>query len=67
MVSIDSRLAGSMKLHEHFGLAGMGRQLVAPGHQLAHHDFAIDEVLGTTQADETDFQARIQTGKMPSG
>jgi hypothetical protein len=31
---------------------------------LTHHDFAIDEILGTTQADETDFQARIQWGEM---
>ncbi len=53
--------------HQHVGVAGMRRQLVAAGHQLAHHDFAIDEVFGTTQADETDFQARTQMEEMHSG
>ena len=36
--------------------SGMRRQLVAAGHKLAHHDFAIDQVLGTAQTDKTDFQ-----------
>ena len=45
----------------------MGRQLVASGHKLAHHDFTIYEVFGATQTDKTDFQAYIQTsGVLPS-
>ena len=42
--------------HQHVGLVGMRRQLVPAGHKLAHHDFAIHEVLGTAQTDKTDFQ-----------
>ena len=41
------------------GLVGMVRQLVASGDELTHHDFTIDEVFGTAQTDETDFQACI--------
>ena len=42
--------------HQDVGLIGMGGQLVAFGHELTHHDFTIDEVFGTAQTDETDFQ-----------
>jgi hypothetical protein len=27
--------------------------------QLAHHDFTVDEILGATEADETDFQGEL--------
>jgi len=27
--------------------------------ELAHHDFAVDEILGATEADETDFQDNL--------
>ncbi len=61
MVSTDSFLAGIDEAagvdDQHVGLVGMRRQLVALGRKLAHHDFAIDEVLGATQTDKTDFQS----------
>ena len=41
--------------YQDIGFGGVRRQLVAPGHQLAHHDFTIDQVLGTAQADKADF------------
>ena len=41
--------------HQDVGLVGLMRQLVASGDQLAHHDFAVDEILGATQTDKTDF------------
>jgi hypothetical protein len=34
---------------------------VAFGHELAHHDFTIYQVFGTTQTYKTDFQAYIRT------
>ena len=46
---------------EHVGLIGMRRELVAFGDELAHHDFTIDEVFGTAQTDETDFQDCVPT------
>ncbi len=46
--------------HQHVGVAGMGRQLVAASHEGAHHDFAIDEIFGTAQTDKTDFQACVR-------
>jgi hypothetical protein len=45
--------------HEHIGLIGMRGELVASGDELTHHDFTIDEVFGTAQTDETDFQACV--------
>ena len=47
--------------HQDIGLIGMRRELVALGDELAHHDFAIDEVFGTAQTDKTDFQACVPT------
>ena len=41
---------------EHVGLIGMWRELVPAGHKLPHHDFAVNQILGTAQADKTDFQ-----------
>ena len=41
---------------EHVGLIGMRRELVPARGELAHHDFAVDQILGTAQADKTDFQ-----------
>ena len=41
--------------YQDIGFGGVGRQLVAPGHQLAHHDLTINQVLGTAQTDEADF------------
>ena len=43
------------------GLIGMRGEFVAPGDELPHHDFTIDEVFGTAQTDETDFQACVPT------
>ena len=67
MVSTDSCLAGSMKLQVLTTMAsassGLGCQLVAARHQQAHHDLGIDEVLGTTQADESDFQGLFPGGE----
>jgi hypothetical protein len=40
-------------------LIGMGRQFVAMGGEFAHHDFTVDEILGATEADETDFQGEF--------
>jgi len=46
----------------------MRRQLVSAGHQSAHHDFAVDEILGTAQTDKTDFQVCVsETGVLASG
>jgi hypothetical protein len=45
----------------------MGRQFMAVGHELTHHDFAIDEVLGAAQTYKTDFQMSIPTGVLLSG
>ena len=47
--------------HEHVGLIGMRGEFVAAGDKLPHHDFTIDEVFGTAQTDETDFQACVPT------
>ena len=38
------------------GVGRVRRQLVARGGQLAHHDFGIDEVLGTAETDKSNFQ-----------
>src|ERR1039458_3283270 len=47
--------------HEDVGLIGMGGEFVPSGDELTHHDFTIDEVFGTAQTDETDFQACVPT------
>ena len=46
--------------HQHVGLVRVRSQLVTLGHELAHHHFAIHEVFGAPQADESDFQVCIQ-------
>ena len=60
MVSIDSFLAGSMKLQvlttRTSASIGMRRQLVAASGELAHHDFTVDEIFGTAETYKTDFQ-----------
>ena len=40
---------------EHVGFVGARRQFVAVARQNAHHDLAIDEVLGTAQAEESNL------------
>jgi len=45
----------------------MGRQFVASGHKLAHHDLAVDQIFGASQADETDFQGVIQALRSAKG
>ena len=54
---------------EYVGLIGMGGEFVAFGDELPHHDFTIDEVFGTAQTDETDFQDCVPTLRedLPSG
>ena len=37
-------------------VAGVRRQFVPIGDELTHHDLRIDEVLGTTETDKSDFQ-----------
>jgi hypothetical protein len=41
--------------HQHVGLAGARRQLVAVTRQNAHHHLAVDEVFGASQAEEPDL------------
>ena len=42
-----------------FGLVGMGSEFVPARGELAHHDFAVDEIFRATEADETDFQDNL--------
>jgi hypothetical protein len=34
--------------------------------EMAHHDFAIDEIFGATEADETDFHDRGNVRRLTS-
>ena len=38
-----------------FGVVGARRQFVAFARENAHHDLAVDEVLGASEGDKTDF------------
>jgi hypothetical protein len=40
----------------------MRREFMAARREVAHHDFAVDEILGATETDETDFQKRCSKG-----
>src|ERR1039457_5278642 len=75
MTSLSTRVLGQPRLtkpnfrsetagvdHQDIGFGGVGRQLVAPGQQLAHHDFTVNEVFGTAQTDKADFQWCIHAG-----
>jgi hypothetical protein len=41
----------------------MGREFVPARHELAHHHFAIDEILRAAETDKTDFQSSIRMEK----
>ena len=40
---------------------------MSAGHKLAHHDFAVHQIFGTSQADKTDFQEVIQALRSAQG
>ena len=38
--------------------SGRWRQLMPALHELAHHDLAVDKILGAAETDESNFQGR---------
>ncbi len=43
---------------DNVGVLGLGSEFRAGTRQQSHHDLAVDEVLGTAQADESDLRRR---------